>query len=67
MTVRPSGPGRIVVCSDGLHHYLPGANELAAAVSGLPPRPLAVAQGLTRLALEGGATTTWRSPYCRFR
>ncbi|PWU44141.1 serine/threonine protein phosphatase [Micromonospora globispora] len=54
VTVRPSGPGRIVVCSDGLHHYLPGAKDLAAAVSGLPPTPLAVAQGLTRLALEGG-------------
>lgn len=30
-TLTPSGPGRVVVCSDGLYRYLPDAEDLAAA------------------------------------
>ena len=54
LTIRPSGPGTVLVCSDGLHHYLPGAVDLAAAAAGLPPAPLAVARGLTQQALDAG-------------
>ena len=54
VTVRPAGPGLVLVCSDGLHHYLPTAAELVDAISGLPTGALDVARGLTRLALKAG-------------
>jgi PPM family protein phosphatase len=53
---RPEGPGVLLLCSDGLWNYLPGAEELAAA---LPPpehgaSPVEVARLLTRIALDAG-------------
>jgi len=51
-TISPTGPGRVLVCSDGLFRYKPGAAELAAST----PRtgPLETAQTLVRLALDAG-------------
>jgi PPM family protein phosphatase len=56
ITVRPEGPGAVLLCSDGLWNYLPEADELAER---LPPDsarvpPLATATDLTELALELG-------------
>jgi len=53
---RPEGPGVLLLCSDGLWNYLPGAAELAAA---LPPpelgvSPVLIARHLTELALDAG-------------
>ena len=47
-----SGPGRLVVCSDGLWNYLPTAENLAVEVSG--GSPLTVATELTAVALRRG-------------
>lgn len=52
-------PGLLVVCSDGLWNYLPGADDVAAAVSGVAvpsgsPRPVAVARHLAAVALDAG-------------
>ncbi len=52
----PEGPGRVIVCSDGLFRYRPEAAELAGAA---PPRtppatPLDTARDLVRLALDAG-------------
>ncbi|GAB2912446.1 hypothetical protein GCM10027047_08290 [Rhodococcus aerolatus] len=46
------GPGLLLVCTDGLWNYLPGAADLAAVVTGLDPA--AAADALTTLALERG-------------
>src|SRR5258705_2660846 len=48
----PPGPGRVLVCSDGLFRYRPDAADLAAAT----PRigPLETARALVRLALDAG-------------
>jgi serine/threonine protein phosphatase PrpC len=54
-TFRPTGPGVVLVCSDGLWNYLPEADELAAAA--LPramTAPFAVAQELTATAIDLG-------------
>ncbi|MDT7630430.1 MAG: hypothetical protein QOI50_2360 [Pseudonocardiales bacterium] len=53
---RPEGPGVLLLCSDGLWNYLPGAEQLAAA---LPPpergtSPVEVARLLTQIALDAG-------------
>ena len=57
-TFTPAGPGRVLVCSDGLFRYFPAAADLAAvssAADGEPARtPLAVACGLVKLALDEG-------------
>lgn len=51
VSLRPIGPGRVLLCSDGLHHYLSDPSALAAASSG----PLIdVARHLTTVALDGG-------------
>jgi PPM family protein phosphatase len=56
VTVRPAGPGLLLLCTDGLWNYLPDAGDLAAvalpafAVGG----PLAAARALTTVALEAG-------------
>jgi PPM family protein phosphatase len=48
----PSGPGRVLLCSDGLSRYLPQPADLAAAVSTV--ESLAAARHLTQLALDAG-------------
>ena len=55
-TLRPAGPGRLVLCSDGLSHYLsePEAMATAVGVAGAAPTPVEVARHLTRMALEAG-------------
>jgi serine/threonine protein phosphatase PrpC len=57
-TITPAGPGRVLVCSDGLFRYRPAATDLAAAVlaAGGEPAgpPLAAARGLVKLALDEG-------------
>jgi serine/threonine protein phosphatase PrpC len=52
VTLKPAGPGRLVVCSDGLWNYLPEAEDLAAKTSSAPP--LKLAAELTTVALELG-------------
>ncbi|MFU8872884.1 PP2C family protein-serine/threonine phosphatase [Micromonospora sp. SL4-19] len=51
VSLRPAGPGRLLLCSDGLHHYLSDPTALAAASSG---RLIDVARHLTTVALDGG-------------
>jgi serine/threonine protein phosphatase PrpC len=51
-TITPSGPGRVLVCSDGLFRYRPEADELAAATPAGPAMP--TAQALVALALDAG-------------
>ncbi|MDT5028880.1 MAG: hypothetical protein QOE61_5306 [Micromonosporaceae bacterium] len=48
----PTGPGRVLVCSDGLFRYRPDAADLAAST----PRhdPLTTARALVQLALDAG-------------
>jgi PPM family protein phosphatase len=57
VTLRPAGSGVLLLCSDGLWNYLPGAGELAAVA--LPAisqgrGPLGAATALTAAALAGG-------------
>nr|WP_198961218.1 protein phosphatase 2C domain-containing protein [Pseudonocardia sp. MH-G8] len=56
VTLRPAGPGALLLCSDGLWNYLPDAADLAALA--LPvldaEGPLAAAAALTAVALEAG-------------
>ena len=53
---RPAGPGLLLLCTDGLWNYLPGAEQLADSLP--PPEdgagPLEIARLLTGLALEAG-------------
>ncbi len=55
VTHEASGPGVVVVCTDGLWNYLDGAEQLAGA---LPPdatsAPLDAARQLVRVALDAG-------------
>jgi serine/threonine protein phosphatase PrpC len=51
-TITPGGPGRIIVCSDGLYRYVPEPEELAAATPTGTPHD--VASKLVKLALDGG-------------
>jgi len=52
----PAGPGRLVLCSDGLWNYAPSPAEVAAAANGGggPVDVLAVAQRLVAFANEAG-------------
>jgi serine/threonine protein phosphatase PrpC len=53
----PSGPGVLLLCSDGLWNYRPEAAELATMV--LPAamdRPLDAAEDLAKFALDSGGT-----------
>jgi serine/threonine protein phosphatase PrpC len=54
VTLRPGHPGRVLLCSDGLHHYLAEPDALALVAPGLDTLPLDVARTLTRIALEAG-------------
>lgn len=49
---RPDGPGRLLICSDGLSRYAKDPSELVAA--SLAGSDGDAARELTRLALEGG-------------
>lgn len=54
-TVEPDGPGVVLVCSDGLWHYLDDAESMAAVALPLAfDDPLAAARALTAIALESG-------------
>jgi len=52
----PPGPGRVLVCSDGLWNYASTADELAALLAGLPAeaRELDVARHLVDFARNSG-------------
>jgi serine/threonine protein phosphatase PrpC len=52
-TVQPAVTGRLVLCSDGLSHYLPDPVAMAQAV-GDTQAPVDVARRLTDLALAAG-------------
>ena len=51
-TLAPPGPGRVIVCSDGLYRYVPQPDQLANATPA--GTPIEVASALVRLALEAG-------------
>jgi serine/threonine protein phosphatase PrpC len=55
-TIRPAGPGALVLCTDGLWNYLPDAADLAAvAIPELADGgTIAAADALTALALDAG-------------
>ncbi|MDE3722544.1 protein phosphatase 2C domain-containing protein [Nocardiopsis sp. N85] len=53
-TVTPTGPGTVLLCSDGLWNYYPEARALTEVVPGAGTRPLEAARTYVRLALEGG-------------
>ena len=51
----PAGPGALLLCSDGLWNYQPGAAELARlALPRALTDPLGAAAGLVRFALDAG-------------
>lgn len=53
--VRPAGSGMLLLCSDGLWNYLPGAAELAAvALPAGTTGPLGAAVTLATVALQAG-------------
>ncbi len=52
VTIRPDGPGRLLVCSDGLYRYRPRPAELAAATPA--GAPIDTARRLVQLALDAG-------------
>jgi serine/threonine protein phosphatase PrpC len=56
VTLRPSGPGLLLLCTDGLWNYQPDAAELAGLALPALARggPLAVARALTAVALDAG-------------
>jgi PPM family protein phosphatase len=51
-TYTPTGPGRVLVCSDGVFRYRPAATDLAAVTPAKPP--LDTARDLVAFALEQG-------------
>ena len=53
-TVRPTGPGAVVLCSDGLWNYYPEAQDLVDAVPWTDTRPHEAARTYVRLALQAG-------------
>jgi serine/threonine protein phosphatase PrpC len=48
---RPRGPGRLLLCTDGLSRYLPDAESLRAGLAG---SPLDDARSLVGYALDSG-------------
>ena len=53
-TVTPTGPGAVVLCSDGLWNYYPEAQDLTDAVPGAGAQPHAAARTYVSLALRAG-------------
>jgi PPM family protein phosphatase len=55
-TLRPEGPGRLLLCTDGLWNYLATEAELGELIQALPPgaSPAAVARALTDIAVVRG-------------
>jgi len=51
VSLRPAGPGRLLLCSDGLHDYLSDPAALAAESAG---ELIDVARHLTAIAVNGG-------------
>lgn len=56
VTFEPSGPGTLLLCTDGLWNYLEDASELLELIDALPPEasPAAIAWSLTDTALLRG-------------
>jgi PPM family protein phosphatase len=56
VTLRPTEPGRLVLCSDGLWNYTPDAAGIAAQLDALPPGTAAItaAHSLADAALAAG-------------
>ncbi len=53
-TVTPTGPGAVLLCSDGLWNYYPGAQDLTEAVPGATGAPLRASRTYVSLALRAG-------------
>ncbi|MES0832639.1 PP2C family protein-serine/threonine phosphatase [Nocardiopsis tropica] len=53
-TVTPTGPGTVLLCSDGLWNYYPEAQSLTDAVPGAGARPHEAARTYISLALRAG-------------
>lgn len=55
-TLRPEGPGRLLLCTDGLWNYVPSAVELVDLINALPEgaSPAAIASALTDTAVGRG-------------
>ena len=55
-TLRPAGPGRLLLCTDGLWNYVPTAAELVDLINALPEgaSPAAIASALTDTAVGRG-------------
>ena len=56
VSLTPSRPGRLLLCTDGLWNYLPTTAELTEVLAALPAgaSPLSVARALTDVALAKG-------------
>jgi serine/threonine protein phosphatase PrpC len=56
VAIRPTEPGRLVLCSDGLWNYAPSSAEIASLIDALAPdaTALTVARSLTDTALAAG-------------
>lgn len=55
VTFQPEGPGVVLICTDGLWHYLDDAETMATVALPLAMQdPLAAALALTQVALDGG-------------
>ncbi|HEY7830388.1 MAG TPA: PP2C family serine/threonine-protein phosphatase [Solirubrobacteraceae bacterium] len=56
LTMRPTEPGQLVLCSDGLWNYAPDVAGIAALLDALPPgtAAIAAAHSLTDTALAAG-------------
>ncbi|MCY9787211.1 protein phosphatase 2C domain-containing protein [Nocardiopsis sp. EMB25] len=53
-TVTPTGPGAVVLCTDGLWNYYPEAADLTAAVPGAGTAPREAARRYVDLAIRAG-------------
>jgi serine/threonine protein phosphatase PrpC len=56
VSLRPEGPGRLLLCSDGLWNYAPSLAEMAALVDRQPEpaSPIELARSLTEFARTAG-------------